>query len=84
MFISNGIINGSGNTIVTMIFSLLSLWVIRVPLTAVLTKTSLGISGVWLSVVISYAIVMTVSLMYYYSGKWKKTVIKSIAAKPQS
>lgn len=84
MFISNGIINGSGNTIVTMIFSLLSLWVIRVPLTAVLTETSLGISGVWLSVVISYAIVMTISLMYYYSGKWKKTVIKSIAAKSQS
>lgn len=81
MFISNGIINGSGNTVVTMIFSILSLWVIRVPLAAILATTSFGILGIWLSVVISYAIVMTSSLMYYCSGKWNKAVTELTVAK---
>ena len=31
MFISNGVINGAGHTMMTMAFSLLSLWLVRVP-----------------------------------------------------
>ena len=32
MFVTNGVINGSGHTLVTTIISLVSLWVVRVPL----------------------------------------------------
>lgn len=76
MFISNGVINGAGHTMTTMFFSLLSLWVIRVPLAAVLSKTSLGLTGIWISISGSFFVVMTTSLIYYFSGRWKKAVIK--------
>jgi putative MATE family efflux protein len=76
MFISNGIINGSGHTMITMVFSLVSLWVIRVPLAAVLSRTQLGISGIWLAIDISFAVTLSVSLVYYFSGRWKKEVIR--------
>jgi Na+-driven multidrug efflux pump len=76
MFISNGVINGAGHTIITMTFSLLSLWFIRVPGSWFLSrKTSLGITGIWISVAFSFLFVMVISLAYYYSGRWKKDVI---------
>lgn len=78
MFITNGIINGAGHTMTTMVFSLLSLWVVRVPLAAILSHTKSGIVGIWIAVVISYGVVMIISLMYYLSGRWKKAVIKTI------
>jgi putative MATE family efflux protein len=83
MFISNGVINGAGHTMITMIFSLLSLWLIRVPFSWLLSKTSLGITGIWVSVALSFVVVMIVSLVYYSSGRWKKSVvIKTPAAAP--
>jgi len=83
MFISNGVINGAGHTIITMVFSLLSLWVIRVPFSWLLSKTSLGITGIWVAVSLSFAITMIVSLTYYFSGRWKRLVIvKTPAAVP--
>ncbi|MDR3602271.1 MAG: MATE family efflux transporter [Desulfosporosinus sp.] len=77
MYVANGIINGAGHTIKTMIISLFSLWVIRVPLAAILSKTSMGIIGIWVAIVISYAVVMTISLIYYFSGRWKKAVVNT-------
>jgi len=35
-------------------------------------KTSLGITGIWISVAFSFLFVMVISLAYYYSGGWKK------------
>jgi putative MATE family efflux protein len=75
MFISNGITNGSGHTMITMIFSLMSLWVIRVPFSWLLSKTSLGITGIWVAIALSFLVMMIVSLAYYSSGRWKKSVI---------
>jgi len=76
MFISNGIINGAGHTMTTMFFSLLSLWIVRIPLAGILSKTSLGLEGIWISISGSFFVVMTSSLIYYFSGRWKKAVIK--------
>jgi len=75
MFISNGITNGSGHTMITMVFSLMSLWVIRVPFSWLLSKTSLGITGIWVATALSFLVMMIVSLAYYSSGRWKKSVI---------
>lgn len=83
MFISNGVINGAGRTMITMTFSLMSLWLIRVPLAWLLSKTSLGIRGIWVAVSLSFAIIMIVSLTYYFSGRWKKSaIIKAPVAVP--
>jgi Na+-driven multidrug efflux pump len=75
MFISNGITNGSGHTMITMFFSLMSLWLIRVPFSWLLSKTSLGITGIWVAIALSFLVMMIVSLAYYSSGRWKKSVI---------
>ncbi len=77
MFISNGVINGSGRTMVTMAATILSIWLIRVPLAAVLSKTALGIKGIWFAIVIGFAAGLSISLAYYFTGRWKKAAFKS-------
>lgn len=77
MFASNGVINGAGHTMSTMIFTLASLWLIRIPLAAFLPKTGLGITGIWVSILSSFAFTMSVSLLYYKSGRWKKPVSRN-------
>ena len=78
MFISNGVINGAGHTIITMTFTLLSLWLVRVPLGWYLSKTSLGIAGIWIAISFSFFVTMLVSLGYYFSGRWKKSAIVKV------
>ena len=73
MFLSNGIINGAGHTIITMVFTFVSIWIIRVPFSWLLSKTYLGITGIWVAVSMSFIITMIVSLGYYFSGRWKKS-----------
>jgi putative MATE family efflux protein len=80
MFISNGVINGAGHTMITMIFTLLSLWLVRVPLAWFLSKTSLGTTGIWIAVASSFFVTMIISLSYYFSGRWKKTAVIKIPA----
>ena len=46
-FASNGVIDGSGNTLVTTIISLVSLWVFRVPLAIYLSHRLGSVQGVW-------------------------------------
>ncbi|MFZ5988877.1 MAG: MATE family efflux transporter [Bacillota bacterium] len=82
MFIVNGIINGAGQTLITMVFSLFSLWIVRVPLAKYLSGTHLGLNGIWISMSISFGFTMAVSLIYYISGKWRNVVIKQRQPKP--
>lgn len=71
LYVSNGVINGAGKTISTMVISFISLCVIRVPLAALLSHTSLGIRGIWIAIVISFAATTINSLLYYSFGKWR-------------
>lgn len=75
MFISNGIINGSGHTMTTMFISLITLWIVRVPASALLSRTALKTDGIWIAIFLSSLTAMVISLVYYFSGKWKKPVI---------
>jgi putative MATE family efflux protein len=75
MFVSNGVINGSGHTLVTTVVSLTSLWVARVPLSAYLTHRMNRVEGVWYAIAVSLAVAMVMSLAYYFSGRWKTPVI---------
>jgi putative MATE family efflux protein len=74
MFAVNGVINGAGQTMVTMIFSLVSLWGIRVPVAWFLSRTSLGVTGIWIGFAASSTIMMAVSYGYYRSGKWQRSL----------
>ncbi len=71
-FVSNGVINGAGHTVITMMFSLLSLWVLRIPLAGILSRTGLGITGIWVGIALSFFGFSSASLSYYLTGRWKK------------
>jgi putative MATE family efflux protein len=69
-------IEGVGDTIPTMIGTLVTMWVIQVPLAWYLpTHTSLGVNGVQWAIslaLVARAIIFTV---YFKSGRWKKKAI---------
>ena len=76
MFVSNGVINGAGHTFTTLIFTLIAVWGIRIPFATFLSRTDLGVKGVWVSYVIGFSFTMCISLLWYRSGRWKKAVVK--------
>jgi putative MATE family efflux protein len=76
MYVSNGIINGAGHTLVTLVFTLIAVWGIRVPLAAVMSNGGLGLNGIWLSFAIAFFTTMCISLCWYKSGRWRKVVIR--------
>jgi Na+-driven multidrug efflux pump len=71
-FVSNGVINGAGHTLKTMMFSLFSLWVFRIPLAWALSRTALGITGLWVGIALSFFGFSAISFGYYLTGRWKR------------
>lgn len=82
MYMLTGIINGAGHTVITMVFSILSIWLVRILLAIILSGTALGLKGIWIAIVVSNVILMLANLIYYFTGKWKKEVIKHDEIKP--
>lgn len=76
MFITNGMLRGAGDTLPTLIFSLTSLWLVRVPLAKYLSSLpQLGADGIWIAIVVSVTIGMLLSRIYYSTGLWKRKQI---------
>lgn len=76
MFIYGGIMRGAGDTLIPMFISILSLWLIRIPLAWFLSG-KIGAQGIWWSIPAGWTIGLILSYLYYKSGRWKKkTVVK--------
>ena len=71
MFATNGVINGAGKTFTLMLFSFVALILVRVPL-AYFLSPKIGVVGIWTSMAIVNFINMSLSLIYYFSDRWKK------------
>lgn len=80
MFVSNGVINGAGHTLVTTVVSLVSLWVVRVPLAYWLSRRLGRVEGVWYAIALSFGVSMLSSLGYYLTGRWRRPVARRRAA----
>jgi putative MATE family efflux protein len=78
MFVSNGVINGSGHTLATTLFTLVVFFFVRIPTGALFSKLMNDVSGIWYAILLSYAFGAVMSLSYYYSGRWKKAVSRKI------
>jgi putative MATE family efflux protein len=76
MFVSHGIINGAGHTLVTTLISMIALWGIRLPLAALLSRHHDEPTGIWYAMLISVCCGMVMSLSVYFSGLWKRPVVK--------
>jgi len=60
-----------------MFITLVSLWLIRIPIAYFLSK-EIGETGIWWAIPIAWAVGMIGSAVYYFSGKWKnKGVVKN-------
>jgi len=76
MFLYNGIMRGAGDTLIPMFFSLISLWIIRIPLAYILSS-KIGSQGIWWAIPAGWSIGLALSFLYYKTGRWKKkTVVK--------
>ena len=74
--IYNGALRGAGDTVFTMVSSLLCLWLIRIPLAYQLSAWY-GRQGIWWAIGISIGIGLLITYIYYRMDFWKKrSVVK--------
>jgi len=76
IFVSNGVINGAGQTLTTTVISLVSLWVVRVPGAYWLSHRLGDVTGVWYAIALSFAVSLVASMGYYLTGRWKRALGK--------
>jgi len=78
MFITAGVMRGAGDTLIPMLLTLVSLWVIRIPVSWMLSK-NYGVEGIWWGIPIAWAVGAVFSYLYYKTGRWKKkSIIKQV------
>lgn len=70
MFVVGGIMRGAGDTIIPMFITLFSLWIVRIPLAAFMSKI-LGVDGIWWSIPVAWTSGLLLSFLYYRTGRWK-------------
>ncbi len=76
MFVCVGIINGAGHTMVTTIMTLFGLWIVRIPLAWYLSHRYHDVRAIWYALAFGFFVSMTLSLIYYLSGMWRKSIFK--------
>lgn len=82
IFVSNGIINGAGHTLATTFFTLIGLWIIRLPLATWASHQYHQLHYIWYAMVFSTLIGTLMSCAYYYLGWWKKPIGKTKLVPP--
>lgn len=70
----NGVFRGAGDTIIPMFTTLLSLWLVRIPV-AYLLSDAYGSVGIWWSVPTGWISGALFVFFYYLSGRWKRKVV---------
>ncbi|MGB9866985.1 MAG: MATE family efflux transporter [Bacillota bacterium] len=76
MVVTNGVLRGAGDTMPTAAISILSLWLVRVPLARLLSNNfGMGPRGVWIAMTLSPAVGAVASGVYYSTGRWKNKVL---------
>lgn len=69
----NGAFRGSGNTMISMVLSILSLWVFQFPVAYVLSdRTALAQVGIWWSYPVANVVAMLVTLGWFATGSWHR------------
>ena len=72
--ISYGVFAGAGYTLVPCGINLVSMWIVRLGLSAIMVK-SMGLYGVWMAMAIELCFRGTVYLLWLSTKRWMRTVI---------
>ncbi|VAW21700.1 Multi antimicrobial extrusion protein (Na(+)/drug antiporter), MATE family of MDR efflux pumps [hydrothermal vent metagenome] len=76
MFSVMGLLRGAGATLIPMVITIISLWIVRIPLSIFLSK-KIGVNGIWWALPVSWVIGLLIIFIYYQTGKWhNKGVVK--------
>ena len=68
----NGTFRGAGDTMITMIFSMISIWILRFPIAYYLSNyTDLHEVGIWYSFPADILIGFTLTVIWFKKGTWK-------------
>lgn len=68
-----GTLRGSGNTVASMVLTIIGIWLIQFPVAWYLSShTSLSFEGIWWSFPISYVLPAVIIFGWYKTGRWKK------------
>lgn len=71
-----GTFRASGNTVESMLFTIIGIWVIQFPFAWIVSNMeSMGYLGIWWSFPVSYVLPAIISLIWYKTGVWKKKQI---------
>lgn len=81
IFILGGVMRGAGDTVATMVLTLLSLWGLRIPLAYLLSRL-MGTAGIWYGILISSVAGCLLHWAYYLTGRWKRRVMVRPAEAP--
>jgi len=72
----SGALRGTGNTMVSMVLSIISLWVLRFPLAYILSMhTNLAEVGLWVAFPAANVIAAIVTISWFARGTWKQKQI---------
>ena len=76
MFVASGTLQGAADTVPPMIFSLFTLWGVRVPVAWYLAyRAGLGSGGIWWGLTTSFVLGMMCQWTYYFTGRWRRKVV---------
>ncbi|HOV46531.1 MAG TPA: MATE family efflux transporter [Exilispira sp.] len=71
MFTFNGALRGSGETVIPMLNSIISLWILRVPCSYLLSKI-IGTNGIWWGIPIAWFFGAILAFYHFQRGKWRE------------
>lgn len=74
MFILHGTLRGAGDTLIPMFITLISLWLVRIPIAWYLSQ-KYDETGIWWSIPSGWILGMIASWIYYKTGRWKRKVV---------
>ena len=71
-FVFAGALRGAGDTLYPMVVTLISMWVIRVPLALVLGLVlGMGLAGAWMGMALDLALRGIIYFFRFRRGRWK-------------
>lgn len=74
--LNDGVFNGSGHTNYTFILSMMRLWAFRIPMILLFHRfTSLGITGIWLAMLLSNIFECILAQAIYLRHRWEYSAI---------
>lgn len=82
MFAFGGVLRGAGDVTVPMLLSVLSLWVVRVPLAVILARR-IGAEGIWWSLPAAWVVGTLCLGGYYLTGRWRRVAAIRTFRAPQ-